>query len=343
MSFNWTWAVGNCAPNTSWTHFLAQARSRRIVWQLDGSAYATFSVDGRSAEAAAVLELQTDLACWRDGELLFRGRIGSENDELSENTHTTTFYAMDYRGMLEFRRLGPGGREFETPLDKAAAAWALISESQALPGGNWGITQGSGSVSGSNIIATFNAGKPIKEALTELGQDHDFDWEVSPLMAFNCWHGGRGISNGVIMDFGGSVLRAHRSINPTDFANAFIETGTQSLVSYRAATVDVSTDPRGLWEGSESKTGFADQDALDARAERNLALKKELRAVLRVMLMPGFWQGADHMWLGDEVQVHLHSGRMNIDAPYRVSEIAADPGSGPNEETIDVILIPVEA
>jgi hypothetical protein len=39
----------------------------------------------------------------------------------------------------------------------------------------------------------------------------------------------------------------------------------------------------------------------------------------------GWWQGPDHVWLGDTVQVRVNDGCLFEDAPYRVTEIPITP------------------
>ena len=74
----------------------------------------TFTVDGRSAEAAALAELRSDVVATRWDEasgadvIVFRGIVAQTEDQLSEQAHTVTVTAHSYLKMLERRLLtGP--------------------------------------------------------------------------------------------------------------------------------------------------------------------------------------------------------------------------------------------
>jgi hypothetical protein len=107
--------------DTHWsTSALAElpgARSRSLTQAWDTPAQLQFSVDGHDPAAALIRELQCDVMAWRwddqPGAIwstyrgcdvpVFRGIVTQSEDEVSEQTHTTTFVAHDYLSMLDRR------------------------------------------------------------------------------------------------------------------------------------------------------------------------------------------------------------------------------------------------
>ena len=135
------------AASTTWQSTiladLGSARGRRLDQAWNTPATLTFTVDGRSPEAALVRELSTDVYAWRWDDTagrdvaVFRGIVTQSEDQISEQSHVVTFTAHDYAAMLE--------RRFEisaTPTVWAAADQDVISQNivhaaGASPVGSW--------------------------------------------------------------------------------------------------------------------------------------------------------------------------------------------------------------
>lgn len=309
-----------------------------MTWRLDAAATAQFTIDGRSDEAADIVELATDLTIYRDGGKLFRGRIGPELDDISPNKHVSQFTAVDYRAMLKHRQTGAAGAVY--PLTAAGAiAMDVVSDSQALSGGDWGITAGVGTATGTSRVWTIDPGKPVIETINEIGRmDGGYEWEIDAELALNLWHPQRGASNGVVLDFRGLVAKVNRQLDPDDFANATLVTGKDGLIPKADATAGIGTDPRGRWEYSQGFPSIQDQPALDAKGPWVLDQVSTLRPVYRVVLRPGRWQGPSHIWLGDTVKLGVKSGRLNVSDAHRVAEVSVQPGDD-GTETVSLGLL----
>lgn len=340
MPATWTWVLGGIPPTGIEYRELTQATGRALTLRVDGPATAQFSLDGRGDEAAEIISLGTDLHVYRDGIKMFRGRIGPESDSINENEHRCQFTASDYRGMLDRRIIGATGRIF-TAVDQGLIAWTLIADSQALPGGNWTITNGIGATSGVVRDRTYDPGKPVGEALGELGRVADgFEWDIDPTMSLRRWYPTRGASNNVILDYGGNVAKIERLLSPNDFANSVLVTGAQGLVPAAAAAGNVASDPRGLWERSLSTT-YEVPAHLTSKATWMLAQTLIQRPEISVTLTPGRWGGLGVVGLGDTIRLSVQSGRLAIYGPHRVVEIVCVPGDD-GTETITFGLIPVD-
>lgn len=319
----WSWVLGDAAPSDVEFRELTKAKSRRVTWRVDGPADAAFSIDGRSDEAAEITALATDLHVYRDGVKLLRGRIGAEQDDITPSAHTTQFGAVDYRGMLAYRQVGPAGASY-VGIDQGVIAFDLIDTSQDLTGGDWGVTDGLGSTSGTLRDRTgILPGSKLLDLITSLGQvDNGFEWEVDPALALNRWYPRRGDDNGVVLDYGGLLTSARRVLNPADFANVALVTGSDETVPVEEVAGDVGTDPRGRWEVSQSFPSIVDQGTLDDRAVWVLGESSTLKPDWVVQFTLGRWGGPDHVWLGDIVTLAVRSGRLAVNAAHRVVELS---------------------
>lgn len=328
----WSWVLGGTPPSGVRLRQLTRARGRTATWRLDAAASAQFTISGRSPEAAGIAELATDLTLYRDGIKMFRGRIGPSTDDISPSRHVAQFAALDYRGMLGFREVGAGGASFPTLTAAGAIALSLVTTSQALSGGDWGVVAGVGTASGTNRTLTLDPGKSLLEAINELGRlSGGYEWEVDADLALNLWHPTRGTNNGVVLDFGGLLSKVNRQLDPKDFGNATLVTGKQGLVPRADVTAGIGTDPRGRWEVSAGYPSIQDQPTLDAKGPWLLSQVSTLRPVFRVVLRPGRWRGPSHIWLGDTVTLAVKSGRLAVGSAHRVAEISVQPGEDGSE------------
>lgn len=92
---------------------LTEAQDRRMTFRLKDPSDLSFNINGRHPQAAVLDELATDahvLYTDTDGETwqLFRGRLGTTGDTLTEDSHRVTATFLDYRGVLARRRLYTG-------------------------------------------------------------------------------------------------------------------------------------------------------------------------------------------------------------------------------------------
>lgn len=336
---DWTWVLAGTPPFGVGRRELTKAYGRALIPRVDGAWSATFTLDGRSDEALEIQSLATDLIIYREGGKLFRGRISAENDNGDGTNHVTQFTAIDYRGVLtDSRFVGKDGRVFGG-VDQGAIAWLLISENQALPGGNLGIIDGAGSVSGTLRDRTYDPGKPIGEAIDELYRvSGGGDWEIDANLALNRYYPRRGTSTGFTLDYKGTVAKFSRLLSSKDFGNSVMATGSQGLTPAVATDPGVSSDPRGLWQRSVGFPSVLEQTTLGTKAFWLLDQTSVLRPEIVVTLTPGRWHGPDELWIGDTAQLALRSGRLADTGDYRVVEMRLMPGDH-GTETIQMGLV----
>lgn len=304
---------------------LTAAQSRSLTARVDGPWSASVSMSGRNPQAALLTELDTDLVVYLNGAKLFRGRVGPTQDDVGEDAHTVTFTALDYRAILDRRLLYEGDTLAFVGVDQAAVAWALVGNTQAQTGGYLGIT-GPPANTGVTRTRTFEAGKPVGEAITQLSQVvNGFEWRIDGNLALVVYFPEQGANNGYVLDYGGTVSRVRRAFDPATFANGIRATGDPALTTERRSSAGIAVDPRGRFDQQFGFPDVLEQTTLGLKADFLLADRSVLRPSYAVDLKAGRW-GAE-LALGDTAQLVVSSGRLAVNESARVIALtlALDP------------------
>lgn len=329
------------------TTALTTALARKVTFKLTEPSEASFSINGRNTEAAGIAELATDLHVVRDGVLLYRGRIGPTSDSIDGTTHRVDVSALDYRELLNRRLMYSTDQLIYSQTDQAVIAWNLVKATQSRPGGDLGIVQGAGAVSGILVDRPdYAPGDNIGEAINNLAQAvNGFDWDITPAdpttLRLDMWHGdaGRGADRGVYLEYGGNVTAVQRSVAVDTYANAVRVNGANStLVELRESPdlADKAARPEGRWEQSFGYTDLVRQADVTARADWQLAQSQVIVPSYTLTLAAGAWTGPAQIWLGDTVHLRVKSGRIAADTALRVYEIGVDIGAA--NEQVQVTL-----
>ena len=336
----WTWSVGPGAssPNPGPERQLTAAYGRVLTRRVAGHHFAAFSINGRHDEAADIRERETDLWVWRDGILLHRGRIVSAQDQIGPSSHTTTFQSVDYRGMLTLA----AAAELPVPtfngVDQAQIAWQLVQHRQGQSGGSWGITQGVGASSGQSRDETqITAGTPIGEIIDRIfKRQNGGEWEISPDLKLNRWFPKRGVSSGVVLDYGGVLSSIQGST--AKFGNAAVATGSEDTTPVLDATVGVGTDPRGRWTVTEGNPSIETQTSLIDRAAWILGEASTIEHEWSATFSAQRWEGPGHVEIGDTVALQIKSGRLTVAGSHRVMEMQhVLDGDGGEQTTVGLV------
>jgi hypothetical protein len=118
------------SPATSIISEVPDARSRRLSQKWNDSAQFDFVLEGHSASAGYVDELQTEVIAWRWDDqtgkdvAMFRGPVGQSQDTISEQSATVQFTCHDYMAML--------ARRFSTP--NTDMGWAATDQDYIASG-----------------------------------------------------------------------------------------------------------------------------------------------------------------------------------------------------------------
>lgn len=334
---------------------LAQASGAVLTRRVRAHHFAQFTIScghrlgalaGDSAELVAeersLIRLnETDLWMWRDGTPLFRGRIVTQNIQVSPEVWSATFYAVDYRGLLAQAAMIEGAAPTWTvATDQVTIARQLIAHRQAQTGGDWGITNGLGVPSGQTRTETdLTVGKPIAEAIDALAtRDNGFDWEISPSLAFNAWTPRRTRNQGVQIAHPSEVESYTASSGR--WGNAVTFTGAQGVTPGVAVAADVALDERGRWSVFDSSPNTVDAATLQDHADGRLARLGASPDTWQIELGPGVWDslhnddtGIDACDLGEIVNLVLPLD--GVDTTARLVEQQITCGDdGPGSEIV---------
>jgi microcystin-dependent protein len=320
---------------------LASARSRTVQFAVDGAATATFTLPGTHPDAKLVAELASDLLVYRNGVKLFRGRVGTSSDTLTADTHTVAFSAVDYRGMLDRRILWSDSPLSFRSVDQGQIAWAMIADTQRRPGGNFGIVQGAGTVTGVARDRDYTPGQKIGEAIAQLGEViGGFDWEIDANLAFNVFYPQRGQATGIPLVYGQQISGATRQVTSTNFNTALRYQGDPAATT-AVEIADASFGPAGRWEAAVGNPDLKLQTSVLSTAQGDLAVSDQLVPNYQVDLLEGWWQPGN-LWLGDTVSLYIRSGRLDVEgAAFRVAGINIGYSDDGGETiTVDLGVLP---
>lgn len=243
---------------------LSNARGRQLVQAWDSAAMLTFTLDGHDPEAAALVELATDVCAYRwdqttpgaDEELMFRGIVAHSEDEVSEQDHVVIFQCYDYLKMLERRLITTTVDYSVATIDQDALAALLVtlatttvessSGTSFAPGAYLPLDvvycapDGSPRIAGAGTPArnrTYLGSQQISQALDDLAKViGGFDYDVLP--------GGPGSPDHVrifypeqgetrpspVLAYGSSIASLTRTVNSGDYANYWRVLGNSATV-----------------------------------------------------------------------------------------------------------------
>lgn len=332
---DWTWSLDSGGGGRE----LTQAADRKVTVRRRAPADASFNLPGRHDEATAVDELVSDLTSRRDGEAIFRGRVGSSSDDIGADEYGLGVAAFDYGELLKRRlihdsdSLGPF-----SGVDAGTLAMDIVDMVQARTNGNLGITAGVGIPAGvAAPDTTLSPGKSAAAHLDLLSNAGVFDWEIDAQLRLNIYPGGRSTVTNEVLDYGGAVTSVRRTVDPSTFGNVGRGTGDDTLTPELVEVADIATRPEGRWEFQYGDRDIHDQDVLEATTTTEVARRDLILPGYAVTLTPGFWQGPDHIWPGHVVTLLVNVGRLNVETSIIVEELRASPGDN-GGETIEVAL-----
>lgn len=351
---------------------LTKAKGRSITWRLREPSTLDFSIDGRHPQAGYLQELVTDVHLVRNSQVLYTGRMGGSDDDVDAGTHDVTVSTADTRALLDRRLWpAPGttytgdtgalARELVTQAQAKAGGDLGISVAGVPDSGTTMTRELKG---GAAILAEL-------DAAAEHGRpDAGFEWDVSPGWEdreLQLWAPQRGQDRGMVLDYiytgqprSSIVAKVTRQVAPGDYANAVrviggvrVETHRDVVTYTDAETGETVTEtneyelrfptqpvyrsiaadgPEGVWESRISDETLVWQSEVEARADAELARLAMVQPAYTVTLRGGAWDGPEHIWLGDTVQLLVRSGRLQVDAQLRVLELKLDLGDSGQEQ-----------
>ena len=349
---------------------LTSARSRRLEEKYNAPAVLTFTVSGRSPEAAALAELRSDVVATRWDEtsgrdvIVFRGIVAQTEDQISEQEHTVTVTVHSYLKMLE-RRILTGPWAF-TQLDQDTIVAEMIGYASTVDT-SAGASFGAGAylpmvaenvnpdgspraaLSGQLRDRAYLGNQKLDEALSNLAAVlNGFDYDLAPYGAgtadavrvFYPYQGTQRFDMALV--YGSSVSALTRTVNSGDYANYWrvLGEGTEEAQLYAEATntdaLDVTVTGLGLWQSGDNASDVSIQSTLDEKARGDLAQSSILVPSYTVTMRPGAYVwGSPNM--GDVVPLVVRSGRLDVATDVRVVGLTYDIGDD-GDEKVDLTV-----
>lgn len=240
-------------------------------WELernfdDGCTF-TFNVPGDSPAAALLVEMATDVWIYDRGVADQRFRIVEVEQEWDDDGDDRALVtAVCYRRLLASRHVW-------APLDFSSTSqglilWGLYQHTQALPGGDWGVTLGD---PGPSIPRdrSYVVGQNLLEMavnLSEVVNGPSFD--VDPLKQLLVSQPGLRPVLQQPIQLGANARRIRRPSGAAEFGNAAIGFGdTEATAPAFAESTDIATDPRGRWERTVSRSSVTEQSTVQDYAD----------------------------------------------------------------------------
>jgi hypothetical protein len=330
----WRWALGDWRDGAP-SHEMLYAGNRALRLHLKTPSEATFTTWGESDEAMVMSEGISDLWVIRNTDTLFRGRISRADDEIDDAKHSVNASATDYRGLMERRNLVADVTE--TAVDQATIVRNLVSNMQAQTGGNLGIKFYVGDVdtwatTGVARTVEFKDGQSVNSCLSRLGNmENGFDLEVDENLLLKLHYPQMGSDNGEVLDLGGTVSRATRTLNMDKYGNFIRQSGADEIVAVNKFSDNLEEAPEGRWDLQFGDIDLKTNDMVEKTAASKLAQSQQLLPTYRLTMAAGAWRGPEHVWLGDTVTAVVKSGRVSDVLKLRVYDLDIEVDINDNE------------
>jgi hypothetical protein len=316
----WRWAIGPWYQPPQ--RELTLATSRTLTYTLTAPCTASFTLPGRSAEAAAITEMLTDLWVYADDNLVYRGRVVGLTDTVTADGHTVAAAVTDYRGLLSRRLLVDDDQLNWSAATYADIAWGLVTLTQAKPGGGLGIVQGvwqaDDAQDPSNYrVRNYLAGAELGVTIDDLAKVA-FDYNIDPNLNMNLWAPAKAHASAFVADYGGTVVGFTRATSATTWANV---TRTSGEATQTVGDTIFTDGPEGRFE---QQIGYPDvvlQATIDERSTSDHAQWLTRRASLNLDLRPGVVSSTVDLDVGDQIIVALRSGRLNVSGVQTVADL----------------------
>jgi hypothetical protein len=192
---DYTFVVGGNSPG----FVLANIQGPGLTFNLKDACDVSFSLNQLDPIATRITEMLTDLWVYRDGDFIFRGRVGPSQDSLSASGGSVSFTSLDYRARAKRWFIYDDDLYFWFDEDVSVIAGDLLDIVQGRTGANYGVTRGIGFPTLGVIRSEveFTPGSSFADGLDSLQESkvRGFDWEISPELELNIW-AQRGITPG---------------------------------------------------------------------------------------------------------------------------------------------------
>lgn len=193
-----------------------------ISWFLDLNEFERYCALKDVNPRALIVNGQTECRIKRGGTYISGGQIDYTNVDVGINNQSVEVHAAGFLNLFK-DRYTTASRVF-TATEGSMIATTLISESQALTNGNFGITMGRQATIGPHD-RTY-ARSNIMTALQDLANTLNLDFEFTAEKVFNTWYPLGSIRPEIIFEYPGNILEPQLSSDATSLQNEIIALGT---------------------------------------------------------------------------------------------------------------------
>lgn len=321
---SWQFLIG---PNNVGPQYeLTQATSRVLTYHIDESASLALTLQQSDQALQYIQELVTDVWVYRNGRLLFRGRVGTTTDHIDgeTNTYTIDVNIFDYREWL--------ARQFLQP----SRVWSWRGKTQAqiiqdlftyVINGQSGIkpvwTIDTSKMPASTVNFDTTPGTSVKDVIGTLPS---VGWRVFPnsslgvtLRAISPWY--YNLNHTFVAEFGSTLDKVDRTYDTSGFADSVIYTGDMNLAPIQSDAANISTAPQGRLGAVQSNPAIVDKAHLQSAANSAATNSQNVVPTWQCHMKPGIWVDDTTCWTGDICQFIVKKGRLNINDQYRITDI----------------------
>jgi len=324
VGLGWSIVIGD--QNIGPQYELTGATQRAMAFHISESGTFTFQLDGNDPALEFIKELVTDVWAFRNGVLVFRGRIGSTTDTLDgqADTYTVAINCFDYREWLGRQVLQPSRKWSWRTVTQAKIlndmfAWCINGQTGLHPTFTVDTTQ----MPTSTVNYDVTAGTSMKEAI---GVMSGFGWQVYPnslkgitLKAISPWY--YAINNEFVLEYGGTVDQITRSLDTAGYANSSVYTGDMKLPPIQSDAAGISTMPQGRLASIGSNPAIVTTKQLQQAAASDASRSQNVVPSWSCHLTPGTWLSPADAWLGDICRFYVWRNRLKVNDRYRITDI----------------------
>jgi len=197
----------------------------------------------------------------------------------ADGSFTLTVAGVDYFSLFQKRRTGLTEVDFAA-VDPATIPWALISASQALTHGDWGITEGVTASTGLSVTVAYKNAEIKQEIanLSNLKQYGSFDFDIDYTKKFNVYYPGKGsVRSEIVLDDNNILADSVKIPVVLTLTNSIFVTGQGvnndiAAVNQQAPSGDIAAYT--LLEDMTSDVNISDLTLLAALGNRWLSLNQ---------------------------------------------------------------------
>lgn len=315
----------------------------------DGGGEAAIEWDLPRNAAWVAEELVTDLWWWRRDP--YRaitepiGRFNADNvdPQFGDNRLRISTTWVDYRELMEARIVTAPTSTYPIGTSAASIIAAVIPDNIDINTSTLLTNPTINALGNIKVGIEVAQGDTVKEVLDSLRENGIvFDYSVdmagvggADFPVLKIYPGGRGLDKGVsLVDTGSGpspIQSWRRTTNGADYATTVLYRGVDDYTSL--ATMDATNLPTGPRDVVAS--GNANNQAkADLAARQELSNRSTNQPSWSVTLAPGWWQGLEHINVGDVVKVNIALGEEVISGTHLVDELSLSVDNTGVEEVV---------